>query len=190
MIPGYSQVTIHCKVNNSQIFGLGVVESAHTRIQLARSLNRLTERGDILVQCINPFSEAVKLPSGSVLGRFYSVQEENIGPSLGDATESPQQRPSQGRRTVPPHVQELYETACDGCASNGECQSMAKLLRGYNDVPHCGNHDAGLNRAIRHEVPLVAGAVPIRQPTRRFGAKNEEEEQRSPVVRVRSTGPS
>jgi len=64
------------------------------------------------VQCVNPFSEAVKLPSGSVLGRFHSVQEEDVGPSLRDATEGPQQRLSQGRGTVPAHVQELYEMAC------------------------------------------------------------------------------
>jgi len=114
MIPGHSRATIRYKVNSSQISGLGVVESAHARIQLARGLNRLTERGEILVQCINPFSEAVKLPSGSVLGRFHSVQEENIGPSPLPATEGPQQRPSQGRGTVPPHVQGLYEAACDG----------------------------------------------------------------------------
>jgi len=55
-IPGRSRATIHCRLNNSQISGLGVVEGAHERIQLASSLNRLTERGEILVQCVNPFS--------------------------------------------------------------------------------------------------------------------------------------
>jgi len=180
MIPGHSRATIRCKVNNSQISGLGVVESAHTRIQLTRSLNRLTERGEILVQCVNPFSEAVKLPSGSVLGHFHSVQEENIGPSLGDATEGPQQRRSQGQGTVPSHVQELYKAACDGYASNGERQVTAKLLCRYNDVPHHGDHDAGLNRAVHHEVPLVAEAVPIRQPTRRLGPRKRERDRGPP----------
>jgi len=33
-IPGHSRATIHCRVNNSQISGLRVVKSAHTRIQL------------------------------------------------------------------------------------------------------------------------------------------------------------
>jgi len=42
-IPGRSRATIHCKVNDNQLSGLGVVESAHTRIQLASSLNRLTD---------------------------------------------------------------------------------------------------------------------------------------------------
>jgi len=76
-IPGHSRATIHCRGNNSQISGLGVVEGAHERIQLASSLNRLTERGKILVQCVNPFLESVKLPARSMLGRFHSVQEED-----------------------------------------------------------------------------------------------------------------
>jgi len=118
-IPGRSRATIHCRVNSSQISGLGVVEGAHDRIQLASSLNRLTARGVILVQCINPFTESVKLPAGSLLGRFHLVQEEDVEPSLGDMTKDPRQRPSGGRGTVPPHVKELYEAACGGCASYG-----------------------------------------------------------------------
>jgi len=75
-IPGHSRATIRCKVDGGHISSLRVVESTHTRIQLARSLNRLTRRGDILVQCVNPFPEAINLPSGSTLGRF---QEEIAG---------------------------------------------------------------------------------------------------------------
>jgi len=92
-IPGRSRATIHCRVNNCQISRLGVVESAHDRIQLASSLNQLTEQREILVQCVNSFTESVELLAGSMLGRFHSVQEEDVGPSLGDATEGPQQRP-------------------------------------------------------------------------------------------------
>jgi len=93
-IPGRSRATIHCRVSDSQLSGIGVVESAHARIQLASSLNRLTDRGEILVQCVNPFSEAVTIPSGSTLGRFHSIQEGDIGPSLEEETEGPYQSPS------------------------------------------------------------------------------------------------
>jgi len=57
---------------------------------------------------------------------------------------------------------------------------MATLLRGYNDVPYRGDHDVGLTRAVRHEVPLVAGAVPIRQPTRRLGPKKRKRDRGPP----------
>jgi len=125
-IPGRSGATIHCRVNDRQLSGLGFVEGTHTRIQLASSLNRLTDRGEILVQCINPFSESVALPSGSLLGRFHTIKEGDVGPSLGEATEGPQERPSVWRGTVPKHVQELYQLACAG---NKERQAMAQLLR-------------------------------------------------------------
>jgi len=102
-IPGRSRATIHCRVNDSQLSGLGAVESAHTRIQLAGSLNQLTDQGEILVQCVNPFSELVTILSGSMLSRFHFIQEADIGSSLGDATEGPHQSPSSRRGAVPPH---------------------------------------------------------------------------------------
>jgi len=104
-VPGHSRATIHYRVNNSQIFGLRVVEGTHGRIQLASSFDRLTEREEILVQCVNPFTESVQLPPGSRLGRFHSVQEEDVGPSLEDATKgsptAPVQRPGDRPATRP-----------------------------------------------------------------------------------------
>jgi len=52
---------------------------------------------------------------------------------------------------------------------------MAKLLREYSDMFSSGDHDVGLTRAVRHEIPLAAGTVLIRQPTRRLGPKKEKE---------------
>jgi len=159
-IPGHSRATIHCKVDGGYISRLGVVESTLTRIQPARSLNRLTGRGKIWVQCINPFPEAVNLPSGSTLGRFHSVQEEDGRLSRRTTMEGPRQRPSQGQRTVPPHAPYYPGTRGehrDGCVGNGERRGMAELLHKHDDAPHHGNSDDSLNRAARHEVPLVAG---------------------------------
>jgi len=170
-VPGRSRATIHCRVNDRQLSGLGFVEGTHTKIQLASSLNRLTDRGEILVQCVNPFSESVTLPSGSLLGRFHTVQEEDVGPSLGEATEGPQERPSVRRGTV----QELYQSACEGCAGNKGRQAMAQLLREYGDVFSSGDHDVGLTDAVRHEIPLAAGTIPICQLTRRLGPEKEKE---------------
>jgi len=52
-------------------------------------------------------------------------------------------------------------------------RAMAMLLREYNDVFSSGDHDVGLTRAVRHEIPLTAGTVLIRQPTRRLGPEKE-----------------
>jgi len=121
------------------------------------------------VQCVNPFSESAKLPAGSVLGRFHSIQEKDIGPSLGDATEGPRLRPSKGRGNVSPQVKELYETACDGCASNEERQAMAKLLPKLQRRVQ----QWSLTRAVRHEIPLAAGTVPNWPPTWRLWPEKE-----------------
>jgi len=95
------------------------------------------------VQCVNFFMESVKLLARFMLGRFHSIQEEDVGLSLGDTAESPA-APSKRAGTVSPHVKVLYEAACGGCMSNEECQAMAKLLREYNDVFSSGDHDVGL----------------------------------------------
>jgi len=72
-IPRHSRATVHCKVDGGYLSRLGVVQSMHARIQPARSLNRLTGRGEIWVQCVNPFPESINLPPGSALGRFHSA---------------------------------------------------------------------------------------------------------------------
>jgi len=82
-VPGRSRATVRCRVNCSEIFELGVVEGALGAVQLANSLNRLDERGEFLVQCVNPFTEPVELPAGSLVKKFHSVQEEDVGSALG-----------------------------------------------------------------------------------------------------------
>jgi len=100
-VPRRSRATIHCRVNSNRIARLGVIEGVHERIQLASSLNQLTERGEILVQCVNPVTEPIKLPAGSLLGRLHSIQEEDVGPSLGDAMEAPYSGARDGPNTHP-----------------------------------------------------------------------------------------
>jgi len=166
-IPGRSRATVHCKVDGGYLSGLGVVESTHGRIRPAHSLNRLTERGEIWVQYINPFPESVNLPSGSTLGQFYLVQEDS-GPSWETTTESPQQRPSAGRRATPHHAGMSDGYWAKG-VGNGERQSKAKLLHRYSETPHQGDRGGSLNRAARREIPVVAGTASKQQTTRNKG---------------------
>jgi len=43
------------------------------------------------------------------------------------------------------------------------------LLDKHSDIPHQGNHDGSLNRAVRREVPLVAGTALTQRATRKKG---------------------
>jgi len=114
----------------------------------AHSLNRLTQRGEIWVQYINSFLELVNLPSGSVLGQFNPVQEEDSGPSWETTAKSPQQRPSAGQRATPHHA-----GMCDGHWAQGvgnrERRGKAKSLHRYSERPHQGDRGDSLNRAAR-----------------------------------------
>jgi len=164
-VPGRSRAAVRCRVNCSEISDLGVVEGTLGAVQLADSLNRLDERGNFFVQRVNPFTEPVELPAGSLVGKFYSVQE-----TADEARKIPTR---DGRGPVPEHVAELYGDACDGCESKRERLVMAQLLSKYKDVFSCGDHDMGLTEAVCHEIPLVARTVPIRQPTRRLGPEKK-----------------
>jgi len=182
-IPGHSRATVHCKAYGGYLSGLGVVESKHARIRPAHSLNRLAERGEILVQCINPFPESVSLPSGSTLGGFHSVQGEDSGPSWGTTTESPRQRPYEGRRTTPHHAG-MHDGHWAKGVGNGERRGKAKLLHQYRETPHQGDHGGSLNRAARCEVPVVAGTA----PTHRKPPGTRAEVPRSPRRTSRTLG--
>jgi len=116
----------------------------------------------MLVQCVNPFTESVELPAGSMVSRFHSVQEGDVGLSLGEMTDDLCQPQQGGWGPIPAHVKDLYEEACQGCMSNDKRLVMAKLLRGYKDVFSSSEHDVGLTKAIRHGILLIAGTVPIR----------------------------
>jgi len=82
-IPGRSQATLRCRVNCKEITDLGVVEGTHGAIRLANSLNWLDFRRELLMQCINPFAESVRLSAGALVGKYHSIQEADVGPTQG-----------------------------------------------------------------------------------------------------------
>jgi len=159
LVPGCSQATLLCKVNCRELSELGVVEGMHGRVQLANSLNRLDCRREFLVQCINPYAEPVKLSSGSLVGRYHSVQETDVGPTLNATSETPNYPPKTSPGSVPVNVAGLYKGSCDGCGSNMERRQMGQLLREYQDVFSCRDEDMGLTNMVRHEIPLVTGTL-------------------------------
>jgi len=82
MVPGRSQATLRCRINCREIASLGAVEGMHGAIRLANSLNRLDCRQGLLVQCISPFTEPVRLSAGALVGKCYSIQGADVGLAL------------------------------------------------------------------------------------------------------------
>jgi len=90
--------------------------------------------GGFLVQCVNPFTEPVELPAGSLVRKFHSVQEEDVGPALETANEARRVPTRDGRGPVPEHLVDLYGDACNGCESKRERLVVVQLLSEYKDV--------------------------------------------------------
>jgi len=93
---------------------LGVMEGIHGTIQLANGLNRLDCRGKLLGQCINPFTEPVKLPAKKKIWNWHLRQWPE-----------PKEPPPRTRRgAILEHMADLYEEACGNCRSSLECQEL------------------------------------------------------------------
>jgi len=105
-----------------------VVEGTHGAIRLANSLNRLDCRRELLVQCINPIAELVRLLAGVLVGKYHSIQDANVGPAMETVADSQENPPRTKQGTVPKHVADLYGGACDNCTSSTERHELAQLL--------------------------------------------------------------
>jgi len=67
------------------------------------------------------------------VGKFHSVQEEDVEPVLEAAGKVRRVPTRKGRGLVPEHVAELFGDACDGCENKRECLVMAQLLSEYKN---------------------------------------------------------
>ena len=57
-------------------------------------------------------------------------------------------------------------------------QAVAHLLQEYEAVFSRGEDDVGLTDQVQHEIPLVPGAQPFKQPPHRLGPEKEAEVER------------
>jgi len=115
------------------------------------------------------------LPAGSLVVKFHSIQEEDVGPALEMADEARRVPTRDSRGPVSEYLVDLYGDACVGCESKQERLVVTQLLSEYKDVFSCGDHDMSLAKAVCHEIPLAEGTVLIRQPTRWLGPEKEKE---------------
>jgi len=68
-----------------------------------------------------------------------------------------------------PHHAGTRDGYCANGVGNEKRRGKAKLLHQHSETPNQGDHDGSLNRAARHEVPLVAGTALTQRTTRNEG---------------------
>jgi len=118
------------------------------------------------VQCLNPFTEPVKLLAGALVGKYHSFQNADVGLVLETVAPQWQGVPSHaGQATIPEYLADLYDGACENCNCSAERQALAPLVVDYSDAFSYGDENMGLTKVVCLEIPLAAGTTPIKQPT-------------------------
>ena len=79
---------------------------------------------------------------------------------------------------MPAHLIELYAQAGSVLPEPAQRQAVAHLLQEHESVFSRGEDDVGLTDQVQHEIPLVLGAHPIKQPPHRLGPEKEAEVER------------
>ena len=174
VIPPESEKTILCKVTSRNYCPVGLVEALPEGVPLAASLNQPNDKGHLLVRCLNPSGQPIELRSGTVIGTYTGVEDDEVNDShLHTAVECSPTEPS-----VPGHVKNLFETARKNCDTTEQEERLARLLQKYSPVFSSGEEDMGLTSLVEHGIPVVPGTRPIRQPPHRLGPEKEAEAER------------
>ena len=164
------------RIQESATFSPGVVESKTTDILIAASLNQPDNKGRLLLRCLNVTDQPVKLTSGTIVGEFIAVEEDDI--EKADDVYKVQGNHFTSESGVPAHLRELLGSACAELPSFEHQQQVAQLLSQYADIFSKSDGDVGQTTAVQHEIPVLPGTVPIRQPPHRLGAEKEAEVER------------
>ena len=154
---------------------LGIAEGQRDDLLLAATLNRPDPTGRVLLRCFNCSDQTLKVAAGSIVGELIAVEE-------ADVQDVPNDQPPAGIRAqqgatpdVPSHLVELYAQAGSVLPEPAQRQAVAQLLGEYEAVFSKGDHDVGRTDQVLHEIPLVPGAHPIKQPPHRLGPEKEAE---------------
>ena len=76
-------------------------------------------------------------------------------------------------RTIPAHVQAVYEAACKRCRDAPQRALMADFLQEYRDVINQASGDAGHTSLVKHDNSVVEGKWPICQSPHRLEPHKE-----------------
>ncbi|XP_067940642.1 uncharacterized protein [Watersipora subatra] len=179
-IPARSEMTVQCRITTRNYYPVGIVESGG-KIPLATSLNQPHKDGRIVVRCMNPLDQPLRIPAGKTVGMYTGIEENDIEmPEVKLSQRAAVTAVKQEVRSmwVPKHLQQVYEDACHGCRDEQQRRQLACLLIEYSQVFSTTDDDVGQTTLVEHSVPIIEGARPIHQPPHRLGPQKEAEAER------------
>ena len=189
-IPAATEMMVMCRITQQQAAKTGMIEGTQDDLPVAASLNRPDDQGRLFIRCMNTKNTPHQLTAGTVVANYTSTQDAEVSSTLAPTTPfathpANQVSPSEHhngsgvvKSTVPTHVQDLLTQSQECCNQPEQQQIIAQLLREYQDVFSRGDQDMGLTTLTEHDIPVIAGTRPLRQPARRLGWEKEAEVER------------
>lgn len=187
VMPQGSEMQIVCRLATPPSHPMGVVEhfsKNSSEILLAATLTQPDSKKRIVVRCLNTSPDPITLRAGTNLGLYTPVLHDQIF----SGNEHPKPAPRKGNPglkqiqkpnlTLPEHMTPLFQQAAKNCSTEAQTLALAQLLREYADVFSSNDEDVGLTNLVSHEIPVVQGTNPVRQPPRRLGMEKDQEVER------------
>ena len=177
ILPPEAEAQVCCRLNSTPSTPIGLIESLigqDTGVAVAATLGKPSSDGKVLVRCLNLSSEPQELKSGSIIGLYQPIEDDQVEEHSVCARSV---LDGEGLTTAdcPEHVLPLLNQTREICESADQYNQMARLLTAYSDVFSKGDTDVGRTDLVQHSIPLLDGTKPIRQPPRRLGAEKDRE---------------
>lgn len=172
-LPPRAEKTILCRINTNNSFPVGAVSGNGKDWKMASSVNQPDHKGRLMVRCLNPSDEPIQLRSGLCVGRYYGLEENEVSSCPHDVYINDVNTMTEPNE-IPEHLRDLIETASKDCSPE-EKHRLVNMLSRYHDVFSKNDDDVGLTNMVEHEIPIMPGTRPIKQPVRRLGIEKEKE---------------
>ena len=172
-IPPGTERHVQCRISQVCAGSTGMVEQLTTApVLVASSIHHQGDR-KIVVRCMNPTNELVRLKPGKVIASFSYIAADAIYDrqlDLNQSTDSAHMvtssisniSASAEMETVPDHLTDLYTQAAQVCSNSAEQSRVRWLLHTYSDVFSSSSSDVGRTELVQHSIPLLPGTTPIR----------------------------
>jgi hypothetical protein len=131
VIPPRTEKTVTGRVTSRNYCPVGLVEAQVDGPPIATSLNQPGSKGHLVMRCMNPTNQPLRLKAGATIGTYTGVDEADVdiqtSHTVGTASNTTEGEPISAN-DIPLHLRELYKTASRHCTEEGQQEKLASLL--------------------------------------------------------------
>ena len=148
-------------------------------ILIARSLHQ-PQGKELILRMINTTRAPIEIHAHRLVGQYVQVEEVSEGPTKSPVSQSPQlhmMATDPNEPELPAHLVEHIPRWCENLAPE-ETRQVERLLCQYQDIFSVDSMDVGRTGMVKHSIPLIEGAQPVKQRPYRHGPTQDAEIER------------